>query len=624
MGSFSSFRSRVLLSFVLVIALGVLAPSWYMRSTLVDELRQEAKRDALRLLDFAVAGLETAGKLDYQELDRLASSLQMGLVYINEQGNVLFRAGHTPEQAGLEAGPGDAGADKLVFDDTLYFEQGILRSWKFIDAPPTGLPQGWVGIAAATNFQGEAPHTLARFNTGLLVSLVAALVLAGFFSVVLVRWLSRSIQSLVSVAEAIGQGQYKERASGFHSQELEALSRSINRMAERIEAHIRIITEQKGQFEAVLNSMNEGVMVLDASCRIRSVNRALTRIFPECLGSEGRRPLEVISSPELQRACQDVTVPQMDQKTLRTFQIEPRKNAVYDVAIVSLINEDTGPDDLGAVAVFHDISTLSRLERVRSDFVANVSHELRTPLTSIKGYAETLLQSLEGCQTGDVKSDMARRSFVEVILRNANHMSKMVNDLLNLARLEGGKKPFEAEEVDAAQALGHALKECHHLVEGHDAVIENSLEQVQALVMADMDRLVQVFRNLLENALKYGVPPEGEERQTIDIWSEERGNMILFAIQDNGPGIPKEERKRIFERFYRVEKHRAKDTSGSSGLGLAITKHMVDKMGGEIWVHSPAKDDRGVIFYLTLPTRHASTPMLVEAQMETADQPTAG
>jgi len=616
MGAPASFRTRVLLSFVLVIALGVLAPAWYLRTTLVQGLQQEARADALRLLDFAEAGLTATGAPERKEFDRLARSMRMGLVYVDDQGRVLQRAGMPPEQAGLENGPGATGGEALFFDREMYMQRGVLLAWKRFDAPSAGLPAGWLGIGADTQSQGGAPPTLDSFNMGLGISLLAALVLAGVFSVVLVRWLSRSIASLVSVAESIGRGDYRQRASGFHSSELEALSRSINSMAERIEAHIRIITEQKGQFEAVLNSMNEGVMVLDASCRIRSVNRALTRIFPECLGSEGRRPLEVISSPELQRACQDVT--QGQEQSLRTFQIEPRKDAMYDVAIVSLIMEHSGPDDLGAVAVFHDISTLSRLERVRSDFVANVSHELRTPLTSIKGYAETLLQSMEDAP----EQDKARRNFVEVILRNANHMSKMVNDLLNLARLEGGKKPFEAREVDAAQPLEHAIRECQHLVEAHDALVENRV--AGALVMADSDRLVQVFRNLLENALKYGVPPGGDERQVVEIWNEDRGADMLLAIQDNGPGIPKEERRRIFERFYRVEKHRAKDTSGSSGLGLAITKHMVDKMGGEIWVHSPARDGRGVIFYLTLPTRHAGTPMLVETHDQAADQPTAG
>lgn len=619
MGRFFSFRTRVLLSFFLVIVLGVLAPSWYLRSALIDELSHEAEEDAARLLHFAVAGIESGETLPHRELDNLARSLDMGLVYLDDQGKVLLRAGQPPDSAGLESGPRSLGEGEFFFDEKAYFDDGLLLSWKRMESPPAGLPRGWLGVAGQSEYADTPPQTLERYNLGLGFSVAAALVLAGIFSVFLVRWLSRSMGELVSVAEAIGKGHYKKRAYGFQSMELDALSRSINRMAESIETHIRIITEQKDQFEAVLNSMNEGVMVLDASCRIRSVNQALTRIFPECLGGEGRRPLEVISSPELQRACQEVTQ-YVHERVLRTFQIEPRKDAVYDVAIVSLTKEDSRPDDLGAVAVFHDISTLSRLERVRSDFVANVSHELRTPLTSIKGYAETLLLSMEEGH-GETKANL---NFVEIILRNANHMSKMVNDLLNLARLEGGKKPFEAEEVDAALALNQALKECSHIVETQKAALDIRIRPGQAMVMADSDRLVQIFRNLVENALKYGVPPDGAEKQIVEIWCEEQGDAVLFGIQDNGPGIPKEERKRIFERFYRVEKHRAKDAAGSSGLGLAITKHMVEKMGGEIWVHSPARDDRGVIFYMMLPTRAAGVPMLVEPLVQTVNQPIAG
>ena len=472
------------------------------------------------------------------------------------------------------------------------FTQGRLRAWRQVALPETGAPQGWLGVAAEAE---NLPEAVARINQGVMLALAAAVLLAGLFSLFLVRWLGRSMEALISVSEAIGQGRYRERARRFSSRELDALSRSINHMAGSIQEQIRVITEQKEQFEAVLNSMNEGVMVLDASCRIRSVNRALTRIFPECRNCEGRHPLELISSPELQRACLDVT--RDTHRGLRSFQIEPRKDAVYDVAIVSLVKEGRGPNDLGAVAVFHDISTLSRLERVRSDFVANVSHELRTPLTSIKGYAETLLA---GLQQGQV-DEKSQRNFLEIILRNANHMAKMVNDLLNLARREGDRKPFATERVDAAEALAEALKECAIPLAEQAIVLDNRLDSGAAVVLADKDRLVQVLRNLLENAMKYGLPPDPAETQQITVWSESWEESVLFALRDNGPGIPKEERKRIFERFYRVEKHRAKNAAGSSGLGLAITKHMVEKMGGEIWVDSPARHGQGITFFFTLP-----------------------
>lgn len=603
-----SFRTRVLLSFFLVILLGVLAPSWYLRSVLLDELVREAMSDAERVFALAdhVAELDTDAPSAQAaaSLDVVAEKLGIAVAVVDSSGSELL----TTESAaawGLDSFSPHNMPDKTgdILDERAFLSEGILRVWRHVPAAGSGRDY-WVGMAMPNR---NVPEQVNRINNGLLLALGAAILLSGIFSIFLVRWLGRSMDSLITVAEHIGQGHYRERAVGFHSRELDSLSRSINKMAERIEEHIRIITEQKGQFEAVLNSMNEGVMVLDTSCRIISMNRAFITIFPECRDQEGRRPLELISSPELQQACQEV-MRDKDERALRTFQIEPRKDSVYDVAIVSLAREDSEPDELGAVAVFHDISTLSRLERVRSDFVANVSHELRTPLTSIKGYAETVLTGLEE-GFADQKSLIG---FMGVVLRNANHMSKMVNDLLNLARLEGGKNPFEVDEVDAAEALNHALKECNHLAVAQNTTIVNHVEDSGVLVMADKDRLVQVFRNLLENAVKYGRPQDtgdGEEEPLVTIWNELRDDKMLIAIQDNGPGIPKEERKRIFERFYRVEKHRAKDSAGSSGLGLAITKHMVDKMGGEVWVESPAANGRGVTFFVALRAMVITEPL---------------
>lgn len=596
-----SFRNRVLFSFLLVVALGVLVPSWFMRGIFLDGLAIAAQHDAHVLLDLALHELCGEGGAD-RGAQATADALGLGMAFVDSKGHVLARAGDPGLIAVLGAAPVTK-EPRTVLDVETLREKRLLRAWRFVEPNGSGWPSGWIGV---TMPHVSAVDGVRRVNMGMGLSLAAAIVLSGIFSLFLVRWLGRSMDSLIAVAEAIGRGRYKERAKGFHSRELDALSRSINGMAQRIESHFITIVEQKEQFEAVLESMNEGVIVLDASCRIRSVNTALLRVFPECRGAEGKQPLEVISSPELQQACQEV-IRAVNERALRTFQIEPRKDAVYDVAIVNLKSRQSGPDALGAVAVFHDISTLSRLERVRSDFVSNVSHELRTPLTSIKGYAETVLLRLEQ-ETGSARNHI---DFMQVILRNANHMSKLVNDLLNLARMEDGKNAFEVTEVDAADALKQATRECSHVLRQYAGELDVRLENNQAIVMADMDRLVQVFRNLLENAVRYGVPQEKRHTQRIELWSEVRKGRVAFYVQDNGPGIPREERKRIFERFYRVDKHRAKDGSGSSGLGLAITRHMVLKMGGEIWVQGPADKGYGATFCFTLPEA-ATGPVSVE------------
>ena len=228
------------------------------------------------------------------------------------------------------------------------------------------------------------------------------------------------------------------------------------------------------------------------------------------------------------------------------------------------------------------------MEQIRRDFVANVSHELRTPLTSIKGYAETLV--------GIDKYDPAQtRSFLEVILRNANHMNTMLDELLQLSRLEHGKQRPDLVTVEPASALYSAWKSCHPL--SKDIEFVNELGASTPQVRANFEQLVQVFRNVLENAIKY-VP---DETAVIRVHGHASGRELVVFIEDNGPGIPVEDQARIFERFYRVEKDR-NSSIGGTGLGLAICRHIMANHGGRITVQSPVPETGiGSRFIITLP-----------------------
>jgi two-component system phosphate regulon sensor histidine kinase PhoR len=259
---------------------------------------------------------------------------------------------------------------------------------------------------------------------------------------------------------------------------------------------------------------------------------------------------------------------------------------VFDVNIVQLRDQDVG---IGALVVFHDISELKRLEKVRQDFVANVSHELRTPLTSIKGYAETLLAE------GDESSD-SNRDFLQIILKHANHMSSMVDDLLQLARLEARQKLPEPVAVDATAILNSAWKACVALAEEKEVRLENFLPEEGVPVRADSEQLEQVFRNLIENAIKYG-----KSGGTVSVLCDVGPEMATFQVLDDGPGIPMQYQARIFERFFRAERDRP-NHEGSTGLGLAICRHIIQYHGGKIWLESPPRGKtEGSAFFFTLP-----------------------
>ena len=393
---------------------------------------------------------------------------------------------------------------------------------------------------------------------------------------------SRSVSLLSSAADSIGQGNVKVLPQFHPGHYFYPLAKSIRENAERVESYIQTITEQKLQLESILDGIEEGILLLNSAGRIDSSNRAARSMFSSIPELKGRRPLEVIRSPELQAACNRVL-----ENEIHSFHSEVTIGAdrFYHVHIVRI---EQSKDEYGAIIALHDISELKRLEKVRRDFVANASHELRTPLTSIKGYTEVLMSE---------ESDPdVRNSCLEVIFKNTNHIIKMVNDLLQLAKVEDYDTIMDIRPVRADEALIEAWKACAPAAEQRSVSLQNDLPPDGPMVQADFDQLVQVFRNLLENAVKYS-PPGGK----VEVFSLAQSGKVTIGVSDNGPGIPKKDQQRIFERFFRVERHRGKE-AGSTGLGLAICRHIIRNHGGTIWVESPRKGmSSGSTFFFTLP-----------------------
>lgn len=587
-----SFRRRLFLSFTAVILAALVLPAVYTRAVLEGEILADAKTTATRQLDAAAWALERAGLTSVADIPPwiadLGRRLGVRLTCIGPDGSVLADSELTADQARALENHADrpevmAAAEaahglSVRYSSTL----GLELIYAAVQV------RGVAGLPAAT-LRLATPYLGLKLRVeGLAGKILLAMLLAAALGLVLswaaTRSLTRSIAEMIQVAEAISQGDYHRRLRFYPGQEFEGLAGAINAMAGNISEQISTISTQKTQLEAVLNAMAEGVLALDRRGRILQVNPAMEAIVPGISRTVGKRPLEAILSPELQKASEKVLE---GQDSIR-LQIEPDKARVYDVHLVPARLGDTG---IGALAVFHDISELKRLERVRRDFVANVSHELRTPLTTIKGYAETLIDNPD--------ADPKRaRGFLEILLKNADHMARMIEDLLSLSRLESGRMAMASLPVDPAPAVAEAVRACGQMAEA------KGIELVQDLagnrVLADPTRLTQVFRNLLENAFKYGPPGS-----TVRVAAELLGQEVRFSVLDDGPGIAKEEQPRVFERFYRVEKHRTKNGAPSTGLGLAISKHIVERLGGRIWIESPLTSTGGTAFHFTLPVAEA-------------------
>jgi two-component system, OmpR family, phosphate regulon sensor histidine kinase PhoR len=367
-------------------------------------------------------------------------------------------------------------------------------------------------------------------------------------------------------------------------------SKTLGEMNSRLKNTIMEISREKDYLQTILKGMSEGVLVVDGRGRIRMVNEALRKLFPLPPEVLDRTLLELIRNAELEEAIREAIKNGKNSAFELTLPTSPGRS--YEVNVVGIrptserINQE-GREIWGAIAVFHDISRLKELERIRQDFVANVSHELRTPLTTIKGYAETLLE-------GAMKEEVAFQ-FVQVIKRHTDRLTKIVEDLLTLSKIESKECQLKMEVFSLRDLIDDAIGFVKEPAEKKKISISQNEIPSFLTLKADRNYLEQVLINLLDNAIKY--TPEGG-RITISA-IENNSEEIQFSVGDNGIGIPKEDLPRIFERFYRVDKGRSQELGGT-GLGLSIVKHLVQAHGGRIWVESRLGE--GSTFYFTLPS----------------------
>jgi two-component system phosphate regulon sensor histidine kinase PhoR len=442
----------------------------------------------------------------------------------------------------------------------------------------TGPSRGVIRLSLPLAAVEQTERNLRTMLAGTVAAaLVAALLLSGLLAGVN----GRNIRQMAAAAAAFGRGEFSRRLVPTTHDELAELAAVMNDMAARIEDQLQRLSADRNRLDAILQGMGEGLMVTDGDGIVTLVNPAFCRLFGVDGSVEGRRLLEIARFPSLNESfamvlksgeerLEEIPLPGIEERTLLTHW-------------VPLMDETSFG---GVVAVFHDISDIKRIEKIRRDFVANVSHELRTPVTVIKGYAETLADGL-------IESDPTTASrFVETIRTHSERLAELVADLLTLSQLEFREAPLELRCVDLADSVTSALRLLEAKASDKEVSLSSSVP-VGITVSADLMKLEQVLVNLLDNALKY--TPSGG---SVSVTAVNEGAMVLIAVTDTGIGIPPRDIPRIFERFYRVDEARSRD-QGGTGLGLSIVKHIVQLHGGTVTVQStPGK---GSTFSFTLP-----------------------
>lgn len=348
-------------------------------------------------------------------------------------------------------------------------------------------------------------------------------------------------------------------------------------------AHEEESLQLQARQEMILNSMVEGLVLLDGQGRIQLANKAFSDLFGLTNDVRSRTILEAVRLHELDDL---VEMLQTDQRADGfQFRISSPAERWLEVNGAGIL--DGKGERRGALLVFHDLTRLKELESARTEFVANVSHELRTPLSLIKGYVETLIDGARN------DPEVATR-FLETINRNAERLRLLIEDLLTISELESGRVNLRLQTVALRGLIANVLEDFQSRAAGRGVQLLSDVPDVE--VAADPDRIEQVLANLVDNAVKYG-RPDGKVIVQARIGED---GFIEISIHDDGPGIPPESLSRIFERFYRVDKARSRE-QGGTGLGLSIVKHIVQSHGGKVWATS--KPGQETVFYFTLPPR---------------------
>lgn len=577
-------RGKLFLVSAFLILVAAVSSELYLNRVLTDwietrterELQEDARTMREMLLD-STAPLTTDA---YQEqVQRLGRAMNKRLTLIDHAGWVVadsdLEADFIPKV--------ENHADRPEVKSALAEGYGLTRRYSntvhammMKVAIPFVRNDGVSGVVRVEVALESMDRNIHRIHDFLVVGggfgVLLSLLISGFVSHLLTRTLRRLVQHAHRVAMGVS-GAVPIPPKG---DEIRGLAGSFNRLAQELNQAVEMLASERNRLETVLEGMSEAVFALDGEGKIVLVNWAAAALVPHAGTLLGKRLLEAIPSETSQKLEEAMLKGTPLSKQFSMPGPEPRHVLAQVTPYVS------AP---GGVVVMHDITEIHRLMRLRQEFAANVSHELRTPVSILMVNAEVL-------KDGALDDPEAAHAMIDSIHRNAARLSGIISGLLELSRLDAGRYELTLQPLDLAEMIGHTAESMQPVLQEKGVALEMQLPE-GCLVMADHDAMERVFANLLENAAKY-VPEGGRVRVSAQV--EER--RVRIEVTDNGPGIPEEHRSRVFERFYRVDKGRARQ-QGGSGLGLAIVKNFVVAMGGEVGVE--AAQPTGACFWVQLP-----------------------
>jgi two-component system phosphate regulon sensor histidine kinase PhoR len=481
-----------------------------------------------------------------------------GTVLADSEASAASMENHATRPEFVAALRGEVGSDTRR-------SQTVGVPFLYVAAPVAG---GAVRLAYPLS---DVEASVSQVRRTLLVSSLLAFAVALLISGIAARSTARRLKRIVSFADRIAEGDLTARIEETSFDEIGKVASALDKTAHQLEASFAALQTSQRQLETLLNSMQDAVIAVGPDRRVQWANQSMDKLQRTRVHA---LLVETVRDPDFLKAVHSASESRKPSGG-RAASIVPGRT--FDVTAAPLPGG-------GAVAVLRDLTERERAEKTRRDFIANVSHELRTPLTSIQGYTETLLDS-------GPENDHTR-DFLEIVRKNASRMARLTEDLLTLARVESGEQRFSLQPVSPSDLVHEAARDFREIAKAHSVELQIENGALPS-VNADSEALHQVFSNLVDNALKYGA---SGGRIIIGARSSPLG--VEFYVRDFGPGISSEHLPRLFERFYRVDKARSRE-SGGTGLGLAIAKHIVLAHGGTIRAESEL--NHGSAFLFTLP-----------------------
>ena len=575
----------------LILSITFILVLWFFISSIIQNTYTDMTEDHLIENAQLVSEVITLGGLDEDRktLDEWTShfneEITLRYTIIGKDGTVI-----ADSESDIETM--DNHIDRPEIDAVLVRNQDVGSSTRLSDTKDTSMMyvatpvkvDGEIIGAVRTSITTESIDNAISAIWTTLSAILFIILLVSVISAALLSYnITKPINRVINVTKRLQNKDYSARINADYSGEIGNLNTSVNALAASLQAHVNEIEESEKQLNSIMSNLVSGVVLIDDKGRVDLTNHATERFLSKHTSNITGREYSYVFGPlGIDHLIE--TVIEDNVKRHDEAHIYFPEERILDVHIAPYYSQ--GWHQRGAIIVMHDITNIRRLEKMRSEFVANVSHELKTPITSVKGFAETLL-------SGDVPDKETADQFLRIIYDESERLNRLITDLLELSKIEKQAMPLKITDVNVNQIINNSTQTISKFARDKNITLHLPEIDEAVHVEADKDRLGQIVLNLVANAVNYTA-----DNGAIFINVEERTSKVVISVRDTGMGIPAESLDRLFERFYRVDQARSRH-SGGTGLGLAIVKHLVESHGGNIFVKS--KEGIGSTFTVELP-----------------------